>query len=124
MVINGMIKKLSKITKHANNYYLELFHGPTLAFKDIALQVLPRLMHTAIKIKQNDSDIIILTATSGDTGGAAMSGFKGQDHTHVIVFYPYGGVSPVQLRQMLGLKGGNLTAIAIKGNFDDAQTNV
>ena len=117
-------KEVVKITKHANNYYLELFHGPTLAFKDIALQVLPRLMHTAIKIKQNDSDIIILTATSGDTGGAAMSGFKGQDHTHVIVFYPYGGVSPIQLRQMLGLKGGNLTAIAIKGNFDDAQTNV
>lgn len=117
-------KEIVKIAKHANNYYLELFHGPTLAFKDIALQILPRLMHTAIKIKQNDSDIIILTATSGDTGGAAMSGFKGQEHTHVIVFYPYGGVSPVQLRQMLGLKGDNLTAIAIKGNFDDAQTNV
>ncbi|CCI81084.1 threonine synthase [Lactobacillus hominis] len=117
-------QEIVKIVNHADNFYLELFHGPTLAFKDIALQVLPRLMNKAINIKQVDSDIIILTATSGDTGGAAMSGFKGQDHTHVIVFYPYGGVSPVQLRQMLALKGNNLTAIAIKGNFDDAQSNV
>ena len=116
--------EIVKLAKHDENYYLELFHGPTLAFKDIALQVLPRLMNTAIQIKHNDSDIIILTATSGDTGSAAMSGFKGQGHSRVIVFYPYGGVSPVQLRQMLGLKGDNLTAIAIKGNFDDAQSNV
>lgn len=117
-------KNIVEVSKHNGNYYLELFHGPTLAFKDIALQVLPRLMHTAINIKHNDSDIIILTATSGDTGSAAMSGFKGQEGSHVIVFYPYGGVSPVQLKQMLGLNGNNLTAIAIKGNFDDAQSNV
>lgn len=116
--------EIVKLVKHDKNYYLELFHGPTLAFKDIALQVLPRLMNTAIQIQHNDSDIIILTATSGDTGSAAMSGFKGQKHSRVIVFYPYGGVSTVQLRQMLGLKGDNLTAIAIKGNFDDAQSNV
>ena len=110
--------------KHAGNYYLELFHGPTLAFKDIALQVLPRLMQKSLTIEKNSNEIIILTATSGDTGTASMRGFSDQDGTRVIVFYPHGGVSPVQLSQMLGQRGDNLTAIAIEGNFDDAQTAV
>lgn len=109
---------------HSNNYYLELFHGPTLAFKDIALQILPYLMTSAVTIEQTSNKIIILTATSGDTGTAAMRGFSNQSGTQVIVFYPHGGVSPVQLKQMLGQRGNNLTAIAIEGNFDDAQTEV
>jgi threonine synthase len=109
---------------YSGNYYLELFHGPTMAFKDIALQVLPRLMTQALTLERIDNDIIILTATSGDTGTASMRGFSNKEKTQVIVFYPYGGVSPVQLKQMLGQKGQNLTAIAIKGNFDDAQTQV
>lgn len=110
--------------KHSGNYYLELFHGPTLAFKDVALQVLPRLMTKSLALEQIGNDIIILTATSGDTGTASMRGFSDKEKTQVIVFYPYGGVSPVQLKQMLGQQGHNLTAIAIKGNFDDAQTQV
>ena len=109
---------------HDGNYYLELFHGPTLAFKDIALQVLPRLMTQAIKNEHNDHQIVILTATSGDTGTASMRGFRDLSGTQVIVFYPHGGVSPVQLKQMLGQRGTNLSAIAIEGNFDDAQTAV
>lgn len=110
--------------QHSNNYYLELYHGPTLAFKDIALQVLPRLMTRAVAVERISNDIIILTATSGDTGTASMRGFSDQPGTKVIVFYPHGGVSPVQLQQMLGQKGQNLTAVAIEGNFDDAQTEV
>lgn len=110
--------------QHSGNYYLELFHGPTLAFKDIALQVLPRLMKRSLTIEKINNQIIILTATSGDTGMASMRGFSDQAGTQVIVFYPHGGVSPVQLRQMLGQRGQNLTAIAIDGNFDDAQTAV
>lgn len=111
-------------SKHAGNYYLELFHGPTLAFKDIALQMLPRLMAQAAQDTQLEKQIVILTATSGDTGTASMRGFSNQQGTRVIVFYPAGGVSPVQLRQMLSQPGTNLHAIAIKGNFDDAQTSV
>ena len=110
--------------KHASNYYLELFHGPTLAFKDIALQMLPQLVSRAAQNTQLEKQIVILTATSGDTGTASMRGFSNQKDTQVIVFYPAGGVSPVQLRQMLGQPGSNLHAIAIKGNFDDAQTSV
>lgn len=110
--------------QHANNYYLELFHGPTLAFKDIALQLLPRMMTRAVQINKVDKDIIILTATSGDTGTASMCGFSNQSGSSVIVFYPHGGVSPVQLKQMLGQNGANLNAISIEGNFDDAQTQV
>ena len=118
-------KQITPISNsHSNNYYLELFHGPTLAFKDIALQILPYLMTSAVTIEQISNKIIILTATSGDTGTAAMRGFSNQSGTQVIVFYPHGGVSPVQLKQMLGQRGNNLTAIAIEGNFDDAQTEV
>lgn len=117
-------RSIVPIEKHDNRFYMELFHGPTLAFKDIALQVLPQLMTRAVQIEKINKDIIILTATSGDTGTASMRGFASQKGTDVIVFYPEGGVSPVQLKQMLSQRGDNLQAIAIKGNFDDAQTKV
>ena len=117
-------RSIVPIEKHNDNFYMELFHGPTLAFKDIALQMLPQLMTRAVKIEKIDRDIIILTATSGDTGTASMRGFSNQKGTRVIVFYPEGGVSPVQLKQMLSQHGDNLEAIAIKGNFDDAQNEV
>lgn len=110
--------------KTAGNYYMELFHGPTLAFKDLALQVLPQLMTRAVKLQGVDHNIVILTATSGDTGTASMRGFQDVDGTQVIVFYPHGGVSPVQLRQMLTQQGRNLKVVAVEGNFDQAQANV
>lgn len=117
-------RSIVPIEKHDNRFYMELFHGPTLAFKDTALQMLPQLMTRAVQIEKIAKDIIILTATSGDTGTASMRGFANQKGTDVIVFYPEGGVSPVQLKQMLSQRGNNLRAIAIKGNFDDAQTEV
>lgn len=110
--------------KVGGNYFLELFHGPTLAFKDVALQLLPQLMTRAVKLMGLDRQIVILTATSGDTGGASMDGFSDVAGTHVVVFYPHHGVSPVQLHQMRSLPGDNLTPIAVDGNFDDAQQNV
>lgn len=116
--------EIAPLAQHDHNFYLELYHGPTLAFKDIALQVLPRLMTRGVQLEKIKRDIIILTATSGDTGTASMRGFSDQEGTQVIVFYPHGGVSPVQLKQMLGQRGKNLRAFAIKGNFDDAQTEV
>ncbi len=117
-------KQIVPIAKHDHNFYMELYHGPTLAFKDIALQVLPLLMTRSVTIEKINRQIVILTATSGDTGTASMRGFSDQKGTQVIVFYPYGGVSPVQLKQMLSQKGHNLKAFAIKGNFDDAQSEV
>ena len=92
-------RSIVPIEKHNGNFYMELFHGPTLAFKDIALQMLPQLMTRAVQIEKINRDIIILTATSGDTGTASMRGFANQKGTDVIVFYPEGGVSPVQLKQ-------------------------
>lgn len=105
-------------------YHLELFHGPTIAFKDMALSILPYLMTTAAKKQGATKDIVILTATSGDTGKAAMAGFAGVEHTKIIVFYPKNGVSVVQERQMLTQTGKNTFVVAIDGNFDDAQTGV
>lgn len=116
--------EIAPLVKHDHNFYLELYHGPTLAFKDIALQVLPHLITSGVRIEKINRKIIILTATSGDTGTASMRGFSSQKGTQVIVFYPHGGVSPVQLKQMLSQKGNNLKAFAIEGNFDDAQTEV
>lgn len=109
-------------TKTAN--FLELFHGPTLAFKDMALSILPYLMITSKRYEKEDKDIVILTATSGDTGKAALEGFAGVDGTKIIVFFPEEGVSDVQKRQMTTQKGDNTLVIGIKGNFDDAQTGV
>ena len=110
--------------RHGGNYYLELFHGPTLAFKDVALQALPQLLQLAKVQTGEDSETIILTATSGDTGTAALRGFQNVAGTQVIVFYPRDGISPVQKAQMLGQAGANLHVVAVTGNFDQAQTTV
>lgn len=101
--------------------YLELFHGPTLAFKDVALSILPYLMVTSAKKNKLKEKIIILTATSGDTGKAALAGFADVEGTGIIVFYPKDGVSPFQRQQMVTEKGKNTSVVAIEGNFDDAQ---
>ncbi|MFZ2591500.1 threonine synthase [Leuconostoc citreum] len=105
-------------------FYIELFHGPTLAFKDVALQALPHLMTTAAKKQGLDDGIVILTATSGDTGTAAMSGFGDVQHTDIVVFYPEVGVSDIQRRQMQTEPAHNAHVTAISGNFDDAQKAV
>ena len=105
-------------------YVLELFRGPTSAFKDVALSMLPQLMTAAKTAKGEEKDILILTATSGDTGKAALEGFKDVDGIRICVFYPHGGVSDVQRRQMVSQEGNNVTVCAVRGNFDDAQTGV
>lgn len=105
-------------------YYLELFHGATIAFKDMALSILPHLMITAARKNRIKNEIVILTATSGDTGKAALAGFAGVEGTRIIVFYPKNGVSPIQEKQMLTQKGANTLVVGIHGNFDDAQTGV
>ncbi len=105
-------------------YYLELFHGKTIAFKDMALSILPHLMTTSAKKNNVTNDIVILTATSGDTGKAALEGFANVPGTKIIVFYPKDGVSKIQEKQMLTQKGANTFVVGIKGNFDDAQTGV
>ena len=105
-------------------YYLELFHGATIAFKDMALSILPHLMITAAGKNHIKNDIVILTATSGDTGKAALAGFAGVKGTKIIVFYPKNGVSPIQEKQMVTQKGDNTFVVGIHGNFDDAQSGV
>jgi threonine synthase len=108
---------------HGANY-LELFHGSTIAFKDMALSILPYLLTTSAKKNQIKNDIVILTATSGDTGKAALAGFADVPGTKIIVFYPKNGVSPIQEKQMVTQKGANTSVVGIIGNFDDAQTGV
>ena len=103
---------------------LGLWHGPTCAFKDMALQILPHLLTKSLKKTYDGKDAVILVATSGDTGKAALEGFKDVEHTKIIVFYPVDGVSPMQKHQMNTQEGENVTVCAIKGNFDDAQTGV
>ncbi len=103
---------------------LELFHGPTASFKDIALSMLPRLMAGARDRLAPDQEILVLTATSGDTGSATMAGFRNVPGVKVIVFYPQGGVSPVQEAQMQRMVGSNVRAVAVKGDFDRAQAGV
>lgn len=105
-------------------YYLELFHGQTIAFKDMALSILPYLMTVSAKKNGSEKDILILTATSGDTGKAAMAGFADVPHTKIIVFYPKNGVSHIQEMQMVTQKGDNTHVVGITGNFDDAQSAV
>lgn len=117
-------KEIVPFVKVDGVYYLELFHGSTIAFKDIALSILPYLMTTAAKKNHVENEIVILTATSGDTGKAAMAGFADVPGTRIIVFYPKGGVSRVQELQMVTQKGDNTAVVAIHGNFDDAQTGV
>lgn len=104
--------------------YLELFHGATIAFKDMALSILPHLLTTAARKNQVTDEIVILTATSGDTGKAALAGFADVPGTKIIVFYPKDGVSKIQEKQMLTQKGSNTYVVGIKGNFDDAQNGV
>ena len=105
-------------------YYLELFHGSTIAFKDMALSILPHLLTTSAKKNQIRNEIVILTATSGDTGKAALAGFADVEGTRIVVFYPKNGVSPIQEKQMVTQKGDNTYVVGIHGNFDDAQTGV
>ncbi len=105
-------------------YYLELFHGATIAFKDMALSILPHLLTTSAKKNHVKNEIVILTATSGDTGKAALAGFADVEGTRIVVFYPKNGVSPIQEKQMVTQKGNNTYVVGIHGNFDDAQTGV
>lgn len=115
---------IAPLTEADNTYYLELFHGATIAFKDMALSILPHLMSVAAKKNGVDKEIVILTATSGDTGKAALAGFAGVKGTRIIVFYPKDGVSVIQEKQMVTQKGDNVKVVGITGNFDDAQTGV
>ena len=117
-------KEIAPLVKKDGAYYLELFHGKTIAFKDMALSILPYLMTTAAKKNGVKNEIVILTATSGDTGKAALAGFADVPGTSIIVFYPKNGVSPIQEKQMLTQKGENTNVVGIIGNFDDAQTGV
>ena len=112
------------LRKSGDAWYLELFHGPTIAFKDMALSILPYLMTTAAAKNGSGKEIVILTATSGDTGKAALAGFAGVKGTKIMVFYPKHGVSSIQERQMVTTVGANTRVIGINGNFDDAQTSV
>lgn len=116
--------KIVKLHQVGNLHYMELFHGPTLAFKDVALQALPHLLTTAAAKQGNHDKIVILTATSGDTGTAAMSGFGDVDQTEILVFYPEIGVSDIQRQQMQTESATNAHVTAITGNFDDAQRAV
>ena len=113
------VKKLDE-----NIYSAELWHGPTSAFKDVALQLLPHLLTSAVKKNNIKENILILTATSGDTGKAALEGFKDVEGTKVVVYYPHNGVSDIQYLQMATQEGDNTEVIAVEGNFDDTQTGV
>ncbi len=117
-------KEIAPLHKAGDAYYLELFHGPTIAFKDMALSILPHLMITAAKKNGEKKEIVILTATSGDTGKAALAGFANVEGTRIVVFYPKHGVSSIQERQMVTQVGDNTRVIGILGNFDDAQSGV
>lgn len=117
-------EEIAPLVKAEGAYYLELFHGATIAFKDMALSILPHLLTTSAKKNNVKNEIVILTATSGDTGKAALAGFADVPGTKIIVFYPKNGVSPIQEKQMVTQKGDNTYVIGIKGNFDDAQTGV
>lgn len=115
---------IAPLVKVGDTYHLELFHGATIAFKDMALSILPHLLTTAAKKNQVKNEIVILTATSGDTGKAALAGFADVPGTKIIVFYPKNGVSRVQELQMVMQKGENTSVVAIHGNFDNAQSGV
>ena len=116
--------EIAPLVKKDGAYYLELFHGKTIAFKDMALSILPHLMTASARKNDFKDEIVILTATSGDTGKAALAGFADVPGTRIIVFYPKGGVSVIQELQMLTQKGANTAVVKIHGNFDDAQTAV
>ena len=117
-------KEIAPLVEKDGVYYLELFHGATIAFKDMALSILPHLLTTSAKKNHITNQIVILTATSGDTGKAALAGFADVEGTSIIVFYPKNGVSAIQERQMVTQKGANTKVVGITGNFDDAQSGV
>ena len=117
-------EEIAPLAKVEDAYYLELFHGATIAFKDMALSILPHLLTTSAKKNHVKNEIVILTATSGDTGKAALAGFADVEGTKIIVFYPKNGVSRVQELQMVTQKGDNTSVVAIHGNFDNAQSGV
>ncbi|MDD3415739.1 MAG: threonine synthase [Lachnospiraceae bacterium] len=117
-------EEIAPLVKASGAYYLELFHGSTIAFKDMALSILPHFMICAAKKNHAKNDIVILTATSGDTGKAALAGFADVKGTKIIVFYPKDGVSPIQEKQMVTQKGDNTFVVGVHGNFDDCQTGV
>ena len=112
------------VNLEGNTNILELWKGPTCAFKDMALQILPRLMTVSAGKSAKGTEIVILVATSGDTGKAALEGFKDVENTRILVFYPNDGVSPMQKLQMCTQEGANVGVCAIEGNFDDAQSGV
>lgn len=118
------VKLVSLPKSVGNKHLLELWHGPTCAFKDMALQILPYFLTVSLSKSAPDKEAVILVATSGDTGKAALEGFRDVPGTRVLVFYPQDGVSPMQKRQMATQEGGNVGVCAIKGNFDDAQSAV
>ena len=115
---------IAPLVKKGDLYFLELFHGRTIAFKDMALSILPHLLTTAMKKNKVDKEVVILTATSGDTGKAALAGFADVPGTRIIVFYPKGGVSRIQELQMITEKGKNTKVVGVRGNFDDCQSGV
>ncbi|MFA5576582.1 MAG: threonine synthase [Tissierellaceae bacterium] len=117
-------KDIAPLEEVGDVHILELFHGPTLAFKDMALSILPHLLKKAMEIEGIEEELVILTATSGDTGKAALEGFADMDRIKIIVFYPRDGVSEIQKRQMISQEGKNTFVIGIEGNFDDAQGGV
>ncbi|NDL67103.1 threonine synthase [Anaerotalea alkaliphila] len=117
-------KEIAPLVKVGDLHYLELFHGATIAFKDMALSILPYLMMTAAKKQAIEDEIVILAATSGDTGKAALAGFADVEGTRIVVFYPKDGVSPIQKQQMVTQQGENTYVVGIEGNFDDAQNGV
>ena len=117
-------EEIAPVVKKGEYYYLELFHGRTLAFKDMALSILPYLLKVSTQKNDIREKIVILTATSGDTGKAALEGFSDVENTEIIVFYPKDGVSSFQEQQMKVQRGKNTHVAAILGNFDDAQSGV
>ena len=117
-------EEIAPLVKKDDAWFLELFHGATIAFKDMALSILPHLMITSARKNQVKNEIVILTATSGDTGKAALAGFAGVEGTRIVVFYPKDGVSAIQEKQMVTQKGDNTCVVGIHGNFDQAQTGV
>ena len=117
-------ENIAELKKVGDVHYLELFHGRTIAFKDMALSILPYLMTTAARKNNENREIVILTATSGDTGKAALAGFADVPGTRIVVFYPKFGVSAVQEKQMVTQKGKNTRVIGIHENFDEAQSGV
>ncbi len=118
------VPDIAPVVKKGDKYFLELFHGRTIAFKDMALSILPHLLTTAMKKNNMDKEVVILTATSGDTGKAALSGFADVPGTKIMVFYPKGGVSRIQELQMVTEKGKNTRVFGVEGNFDDCQSGV